>query len=37
MVNGVIPRPTEPGLGVELDRDALSRFEESARRVANKR
>ena len=36
MVDGVIPRPTEPGLGIELDRDALSRFEESARRVAER-
>ncbi len=33
MVNGVIPLPTGPGLGVELDRDALRRFEEAASRL----
>jgi L-alanine-DL-glutamate epimerase-like enolase superfamily enzyme len=33
MVDGVIPLPTAPGLGVEVDRGALARFEEAARKV----
>jgi L-alanine-DL-glutamate epimerase-like enolase superfamily enzyme len=33
MVDGVIPLPTRPGLGIELDRDALNRFKEAANRV----
>jgi L-alanine-DL-glutamate epimerase-like enolase superfamily enzyme len=33
MVDGVIPLPTRPGLGVELDRDALEAYAEEARRV----
>ena len=33
MVNGVIPLPTRPGLGIELDRDALNRFKAAANRV----
>jgi len=31
--DGVIPLPTAPGLGIKLNRDALARFEEAARRV----
>ncbi len=30
MIDGVIPLPTEPGLGVELDRDSLRRFADAA-------
>jgi L-alanine-DL-glutamate epimerase-like enolase superfamily enzyme len=30
MVDGVIPLPTEPGLGVTIDRDALSRYSAHA-------
>lgn len=30
MVDGVIPLPTRPGLGFELNRDALARFEREA-------
>ncbi len=37
MVDGVIPLPTRPGLGVELNRDALARFEAAAIRVAEAR
>src|SRR6185436_1754204 len=33
MVDGVIPLPTRPGLGIELDRQALKRFKEAANRV----
>jgi L-alanine-DL-glutamate epimerase-like enolase superfamily enzyme len=33
MVDGVIPLPTRPGLGIELDRDALKRFKEAANRI----
>jgi L-alanine-DL-glutamate epimerase-like enolase superfamily enzyme len=33
MVDGIIPLPTRPGLGIELDRDALKRFKEAANRV----
>ena len=32
MVGGVIPLPTRPGLGIELDRDALERFREAGER-----
>lgn len=32
LVDGVIPVPTRPGLGVELNRDALGRFKEAAER-----
>jgi L-alanine-DL-glutamate epimerase-like enolase superfamily enzyme len=31
--NGVLAIPTKPGLGVELNRDALERFAEAARRA----
>jgi L-alanine-DL-glutamate epimerase-like enolase superfamily enzyme len=31
MVDGAIPLPTAPGLGIELDRDALERFAQAAR------
>src|SRR6266542_3797814 len=31
--DGVIPLPTAPGFGIELNRDALERFEEAARKV----
>ncbi|HLY22271.1 MAG TPA: mandelate racemase/muconate lactonizing enzyme family protein [bacterium] len=34
MVDGVISLPDAPGLGIELDRDALVRFEETAARAA---
>jgi len=34
MVDGVIPLPELPGLGVELNRDALERFKEAAERAA---
>jgi L-alanine-DL-glutamate epimerase-like enolase superfamily enzyme len=34
MVNGVIPLPTKPGLGVELNRDAVDRYAAEAREVA---
>jgi L-alanine-DL-glutamate epimerase-like enolase superfamily enzyme len=34
MVDGVIPLPHRPGLGVELNRDALGRFELEADRAA---
>ena len=30
MVDGIIRLPDEPGLGIELNRDALDRFEEAA-------
>ena len=33
MVDGVIALPTRPGLGVEIDRDALEAYAEEARRV----
>ena len=33
MVDGVIPLPTRPGLGIELDRQALHRFKDAASRV----
>ncbi|MBI3679500.1 MAG: mandelate racemase/muconate lactonizing enzyme family protein [Acidobacteria bacterium] len=31
--NGMIPVPRKPGLGVELNRDALERFKEAARKA----
>jgi L-alanine-DL-glutamate epimerase-like enolase superfamily enzyme len=34
MVDGVIPLPTKPGLGVDVDREALAAYAEEARRVA---
>ncbi|MDQ3794147.1 MAG: mandelate racemase/muconate lactonizing enzyme family protein, partial [Actinomycetota bacterium] len=33
MEDGSIPVPTEPGLGIELDREALEEFAEAARRL----
>jgi len=33
MIDGKIPIPDRPGLGVELNREALARFKEAARRV----
>lgn len=33
MHDGVIPLPTAPGLGLELNRDALERFADAARRI----
>jgi len=35
MVDGVIPLPTEPGLGVELDRDALAVYAAEAAALAS--
>ncbi|GAC1472413.1 MAG: D-galactarolactone cycloisomerase [Chloroflexota bacterium] len=32
LVDGVIPLPTRPGLGIELNREALGRFKEAAER-----
>jgi len=37
MVDGNIPIPTKPGLGIELNRAALEKFKEAARRVAAQR
>jgi L-alanine-DL-glutamate epimerase-like enolase superfamily enzyme len=34
MRDGVIPLPTRPGLGIELDREALQRFIAAAERVS---
>jgi len=34
MVDGVIPLPQRPGLGIELNREVLSRFEREAERAA---
>jgi L-alanine-DL-glutamate epimerase-like enolase superfamily enzyme len=34
MVDGVIPLPQRPGLGIELNRDALTRFEREADHAA---
>jgi L-alanine-DL-glutamate epimerase-like enolase superfamily enzyme len=34
MADGVIPLPTEPGLGVELNRDALGRYAAEAKEVS---
>jgi len=36
MADGVIPLTTSPGLGIELDRDALAHFAEAARRLAER-
>jgi L-alanine-DL-glutamate epimerase-like enolase superfamily enzyme len=33
MADGVIQLPNAPGLGVELNRDALQRFEEAAAKI----
>ena len=33
LVDGTLPVPSRPGLGIELDWDALERFEESARKA----
>ncbi len=33
MVDGLIPLPKKPGLGVELNREALSRFKEAAEKI----
>jgi L-alanine-DL-glutamate epimerase-like enolase superfamily enzyme len=33
MESGEIAVPTAPGLGIELNRDALARFAEAARRI----
>jgi L-alanine-DL-glutamate epimerase-like enolase superfamily enzyme len=33
LVDGRLALPTRPGLGIELDRDALERFEEAGRRM----
>ena len=33
MEGGSIPTPTEPGLGIELDRESLEEFTEAARRL----
>jgi L-alanine-DL-glutamate epimerase-like enolase superfamily enzyme len=35
MVDGVIPLPTEPGLGVEVDRDALAAYAAEAAALAS--
>lgn len=37
MVDGAIQLPDAPGLGVELDRDALERFKEAAIRAVSRR
>ena len=34
MVDGVLPLPTEPGLGVELDRDALASYAADAQALS---
>jgi L-alanine-DL-glutamate epimerase-like enolase superfamily enzyme len=36
MVDGVIPVPEGPGLGVELDRDALERYADAAERLTGR-
>jgi L-alanine-DL-glutamate epimerase-like enolase superfamily enzyme len=33
MVEGLIPLPMRPGLGVELNRSALRKFKDAAERV----
>jgi L-alanine-DL-glutamate epimerase-like enolase superfamily enzyme len=33
LANGTLPLPQRPGLGVEIDRDAMARFEEAGRRM----
>jgi L-alanine-DL-glutamate epimerase-like enolase superfamily enzyme len=35
LVNGLVPVPTRPGLGVELDRLALRKFREAAERASS--
>jgi L-alanine-DL-glutamate epimerase-like enolase superfamily enzyme len=35
MVDGVIPLPTAPGLGVEVDRDALAAYAAEAAALAS--
>lgn len=37
LVNGALLLPTKPGLGIELNRDALERFKAEAERVARQR
>jgi L-alanine-DL-glutamate epimerase-like enolase superfamily enzyme len=37
LVDGKIPLPTKPGLGVDINRDALEKFESSARDIARNR
>lgn len=37
MTDGKISLPTKPGLGVEINRDALARFEEAARTIVRDR
>ena len=37
MVGGVIPLPTRPGLGIELNRPALERFKQAAGKVFSSR
>lgn len=37
MVNGKLPVPTKPGLGIELNRDALQKFKAAAHKVAMQR
>ena len=37
MVDGVIPLPTKPGLGVEINRDALEKFKAVAAQVGRQR
>jgi L-alanine-DL-glutamate epimerase-like enolase superfamily enzyme len=37
MVDGVIPLPMKPGLGITLNQDALARFEDAAKRAARGR
>jgi L-alanine-DL-glutamate epimerase-like enolase superfamily enzyme len=32
IVDGKLPLPTRPGIGVELNMEAMARFEEAARR-----
>ena len=32
MTDGKIPVPSTPGLGIELDRDALEQFKDAAQR-----
>ena len=34
LVNGLVPLPKRPGLGVELDRSALHKFREAAERLS---
>ena len=34
LVDGRLALPARPGLGIDLDRDAMARFEEAAARMA---